>query len=641
MTTVTDPQGNSATYVYNADDQLTDTTDYDGRRVTYSYDSGGQQTGETWVGASPSEIITYTYDADNELTGAKDTFATLTFTYDSGGNQITAATSGPGAGQPSVTLTSGYDPNHDLTSLADNLSSAGLTTLQYDAAFRLTTITTSYGGTAGPQVVLGYDPGNRDTSISRTIGGSGTQVNTTLVYDAANRLTTILDGSNTPGSGSGGGTSTAIATYVYGYDNANRVTTEVNAEGTVTYTYDSGGELLTARGSRTENYSYDSGGNRNMSGYTTSPGNELTASPGYSYTYDNEGNMTGETQTSTGDVWTFGYDDRNRMISAVEKSSGGTILSQATYTYDALNRRIGFDDNGTQTWTVYDGQNPYADFNGSGTLLTRYASGPALDEILARTSSGGTTAWYLTDRLGSVRDIVNTSGTVIDHIVYDSYGNVVSETNPTNGDRFKYTGREYDSVTGLYYYRARYYDPVAGTFISQDPKGFGAEDMDLYDYVRNQPTGATDPSGTQQVSGNLSGGIEIQLGPDPKKKGNSGGGNTQPHHPPAGFSGSDPYTPGRNPYPGNKGVGGGSGRAPDASSPVDGWPHRYRLPGSGKEPIFRDFPLPPINPGPTIYPPGRKAPTGTKPPGSGLGGSNQPWGPGPTLPSMSGGASFF
>ena len=49
MTSMTDPLGHSATYVYNADDQLTDTTDRDGRRTTYSYDSGGRETGETWV----------------------------------------------------------------------------------------------------------------------------------------------------------------------------------------------------------------------------------------------------------------------------------------------------------------------------------------------------------------------------------------------------------------------------------------------------------------------------------------------------------------------------------------------------------------------------------------------------------------
>ncbi len=60
-------------------------------------------------------------------------------------------------------------------------------------------------------------------------------------------------------------------------------------------------------------------------------------------------------------------------------------------------------------------------------MLTRYVGAHAVDEVFDRTSSGGTTAWYLTERLGSVRDIVNTSGTVIDHVVYDSYGDILSE----------------------------------------------------------------------------------------------------------------------------------------------------------------------------------------------------------------------
>ncbi|MFI5459013.1 MAG: hypothetical protein ACHRXM_26590 [Isosphaerales bacterium] len=132
-TTMTLPNGSTVTSVYDADNELTDATDADGRRTTYLYDADGDQTGETWVGASPSEKITYTYDADRELTGAADAYATLTFTYDSGGNEITAATSGPGTGQPTVTLTSGYNAQHSLTSVTDNLSSQGITTYVYDA----------------------------------------------------------------------------------------------------------------------------------------------------------------------------------------------------------------------------------------------------------------------------------------------------------------------------------------------------------------------------------------------------------------------------------------------------------------------------------------------------------------------------
>ena len=98
-------------------------------------------------------------------------------------------------------------------------------------------------------------------------------------------------------------------------------------------------------------------------------------------------------------------------------------------------------------------------------------NGAVVDELLARTSSGGATAWYLTDKLGSVRDIVSSSGTELDHIVYDSFGNIVSETNASNGDRFKYAGMEYDSTTGLYYDRARYNDAAIGRFMSRDRRG--------------------------------------------------------------------------------------------------------------------------------------------------------------------------
>ena len=97
MTTVTEPNGATVTYVYDADGELTDTTDQDGRRTTYSYNADGDQTGETWLsGGTTLDVITYTYDADNELTGAADSYATLTFTYDSGGNQTLGRDLRPG-----------------------------------------------------------------------------------------------------------------------------------------------------------------------------------------------------------------------------------------------------------------------------------------------------------------------------------------------------------------------------------------------------------------------------------------------------------------------------------------------------------------------------------------------------------------
>jgi RHS repeat-associated protein len=121
--------------------------------------------------------------------------------------------------------------------------------------------------------------------------------------------------------------------------------------------------------------------------------------------------------------------------------------------------------------------------------------------VLARRSASGTDAWYLTDHLGSVRDIANTSGTVIDHISYSVYGNVTNETQSSNGDRFKYTGREFDSETVLHSYRARIYDASIGRFLSTDPISFSGDDENLYRYVRNAPTGWTDETGQSRRYG--------------------------------------------------------------------------------------------------------------------------------------------
>ena len=150
-----------------------------------------------------------------------------------------------------------------------------------------------------------------------------------------------------------------------------------------------------------------------------------------------------------------------------------------------------------QVWTVYDGVNPYMDFDGAGQLQTRYLYGPGVDEFFARIGAGEDPEWYLVDRLGSVRQIVDASGAILDEITYDSFGGILSETNPAQGDRFKFTGREFSPELGIYYYRARWYDPGSGRFISQDPIGFSAGDVNLYRYVGNAPGDGIDPEGLE------------------------------------------------------------------------------------------------------------------------------------------------
>jgi RHS repeat-associated protein len=134
------------------------------------------------------------------------------------------------------------------------------------------------------------------------------------------------------------------------------------------------------------------------------------------------------------------------------------------------------------------------DYNSGLSLQYEYLYGNRIDYLLGRADPNGNPMWYLTDKLGSVRENVTDSG-VVDSITYDTYGNIIAETHPTSGDRFKYTSREWDSEIGQYFYRARYYSPTDGRFDSEDPSGFKAGDSDLYRYVRNIPTSAIDPTG--------------------------------------------------------------------------------------------------------------------------------------------------
>ncbi len=95
--------------------------------------------------------------------------------------------------------------------------------------------------------------------------------------------------------------------------------------------------------------------------------------------------------------------------------------------------------------------------------------------------------------------MVSSAGSVLDHVVYDSFGNITTETNASNGDRFKFAGMEYDATTGQYYDHARWYGATAGRFLCTDPGGLSAGDGNLLRYVHNSPTNYDDPTGELQV----------------------------------------------------------------------------------------------------------------------------------------------
>jgi RHS repeat-associated protein len=198
-------------------------------------------------------------------------------------------------------------------------------------------------------------------------------------------------------------------------------------------------------------------------------GNTLTDASGKSYTWDFE----------------------NRLTQAVVPgTSGGTT----TFRYDPFGRRIQKSGPLGTTNYLYDGMNSIEEVDNGGNVVARYARTKNLDEPLGELRSA-TTSYYQQDGLGSVTSISNTTGALAETYTYDNYGKMISSTG-TLTNPFQYTGREFDSETGLLFNRARYFDPTGGRFVSEDPIRF-IGGVNFYRYTRNNPVVRTDPTGYQ------------------------------------------------------------------------------------------------------------------------------------------------
>src|SRR5262249_36898761 len=148
----------------------------------------------------------------------------------------------------------------------------------------------------------------------------------------------------------------------------------------------------------------------------------------WTYTYDNEGNLTKKTKGTSAETWTYTFDNINHLTGIQQRSTdGGTLLMQATYTYDPMGNRLEKDvwtqSSGATTVTrfAYLDQNAFADLNSSNQLQTRRLYFNGVDRLFSRTNSSGTAGWYLTDRLGSVRGLTDNTGALQDQINYDGF----------------------------------------------------------------------------------------------------------------------------------------------------------------------------------------------------------------------------
>lgn len=466
--------GGTMSYVYDVVGNRTQRTDYNNAVTNYTYDDLNRL---TTISYPDSTSATYGYDNLSRLTSATNQNGTVSFSYNNRG-QISSTTDVWGQA-----LAYGYDENNNRTSLS--LGGSAYATYEYDIANRLKKITDS----AALHVDYDYDAINRLTSRSLPNGAT-----TNYEYDGMSRLTRIHD---VKGAAN-------LADRQYTNNSANRISQLIDPNGTHAYSYDSLDRLTSATGSSGASFGYDDVGNRTSQGssaYSYGSFNRLSTtsgSPAKDFSYDANGNVVTEYVATK--VLTFAYDFENRLTSAevVTPGSIGNPPTQTTvtYKYDALGRRIQRSPSNAATVNyVNDGQDVIEDRSTSGTSLMRYLNGSGIDnKIRQKDQSSGATYYFHGDQVGSTVMLTDASGSVAEQISYSPFG-VTAGSSLT---RFEYTGRERDSITGLNYYRARWYDSDIGRFTSEDPIGFGGGDVNLFAYVKNQPLLFRDPTGLQR-----------------------------------------------------------------------------------------------------------------------------------------------
>jgi RHS repeat-associated protein len=510
---VTDPNGNYTSSTYDAVGNVASVVDPRTNATSFSYDCNNRTikttdplNHSTTASASSSVTVPSTcasgglgsYDGHDNLLGVIDrnhaaSGQQAVYTWDDFGEPLTAAY--PDGSSTSFT----WDGDGNLTQVVDSVG--GTITRTYDTLNRLHNETT-------PQGSITYSYDNADRLYERIFHGAD-NVNNTHAYHWYNnnwlqnvQSITSSSTSSVAFNYNGDGTVSSMSLpngilgcYTYDlaaeptgisyYPGGTCASPTTPAVGTLTYAYDADGRVTSRGGSL-----FSSPAPTTVTSASYNADNQLTqwttASSSVTPSYDLNGNMVCDnysSSTSSCTAKSYTWDSRNRMR---------TITGGSSFGYDGFGRRTSTTLAGTTKAYLYDGMNAVEELE-SNTTHAVMLNGPGLDNHLGR-SVNGAWSYGLNDALGSTMALTPATGTAASTTyAYDPTGNTTSAGAATDNP-YQYTGRENDG-TGLYYYRARSYNPSWGRFTSADPIGFGGGDGDMYRYVWGSPTNFRDPLG--------------------------------------------------------------------------------------------------------------------------------------------------
>lgn len=465
--------------------------------MTFTFDSRNRDTFCDWSGTVTPDV-TRTYDAVGRTLTVDNANSELTYTYDDAGQLLSEEQK---LLAPALTKTVSYTYN------ADGLRSK----ITYPDGKQFITSYTernqpyeiNFNFLTNPLVRYTYDLAGRRTK--RELNNS---TQTDYTYGACGLITSIEH------ANAGG----VFDKREYGYNAVHNRTWEKRLGGLGdVFGYDSVQQLTSVSYDATnpdgtpsspasiEGFTYDAVGNRTgpdpyniVHSYTTNALNQYTHA-GW-YTYDANGNPLTIADHE------LEYDAANRLTRVYESGAGVVSLMK----YDGRNRCISRTVDGVTTHYFFDGWNTIEEYNDSGIQLAATAHGVSTDEPVFRWSAGSILCYYSQDALGSVTQLTDTSGLVVETYSYDAFGTpkIIDAFNMERspsfyGNRFMFSGREWYSEILFYDYRNRYYMPRIGRFVQTDPIRFSGGDVNLYRYVSNSPINANDPFGLAKTCATL------------------------------------------------------------------------------------------------------------------------------------------